>query len=61
MPQLVLDARYFSHRDIGVDMEVSISLLKGQKHSPNSLRNKLPVTAFDIVVVSTRANAINNI
>ena len=26
MPQLVLEARYFSHLDIGVDIGVSISL-----------------------------------
>jgi len=26
IPQLVLDARYFSHLDIGVEIEVSISL-----------------------------------
>jgi hypothetical protein len=26
MPQLVLEARYFSHRDIGVDIGVSINL-----------------------------------
>jgi hypothetical protein len=35
MPQLVLEARYFSHRDIGVDIGVSINLDECQKQSLN--------------------------
>jgi hypothetical protein len=30
IPQLVLDARYFSHLDIGVEIGVSINLVQGQ-------------------------------
>jgi hypothetical protein len=33
MPQLVLEARYFSHRDMGVDIGVSINLEEYQQQS----------------------------
>ncbi len=35
IPQLVLEARYFSHRDIGVDIGVSINLDECQKQYLN--------------------------
>ena len=35
IPQLVLEARYFSQRDIGVDIGVSINLDECQKQSLN--------------------------
>jgi hypothetical protein len=37
MPQLVLEARYFSHRDIGVDIGVSINLEEYQCHCFKSI------------------------
>jgi hypothetical protein len=38
MPQLVLEARYFSHRDIGVDIGVSINL---EEYQHQSLKSRL--------------------
>jgi len=54
MPQLVLDARYFSHREQGVEMGVSISL---HHISPATYTSSgdgaLPVAAFDVVIITT--------
>lgn len=41
MPQLVLDARYFSHLDMGVEMEVSINLFRCQLDSPPLMYTEL--------------------
>jgi hypothetical protein len=68
MPQLVLEARYFSHRDIGVDMGVSINLRVRCQHQQLDLQldlqldscEILPVAALDIVVISSRSNPVDN-
>lgn len=53
MPQLVLEARYFSHRDMGVDIGVSISLRGlAQDSSGRTSISAIPMAAFYIVIVS---------
>lgn len=56
MPQLVREARYFSHLEQGVEMSESISLASSQRqdllHRLISTRH-VPMASFHIVVVTT--------
>jgi hypothetical protein len=54
IPQLVREVRYFSHRDMGVDIDESINLPEiSQKGGCMDSRKSLPVSALDIVIVSS--------
>jgi hypothetical protein len=65
IPQLVLEVLYFSHRDMGVEMGVSISLQRmSAKLAPPRPTDDiplLPMTTSDIVIVTTRSNAIHHV
>ena len=62
IPQLVRDARYFSHLDIGVEIGVSINLQKiNVRQVWHDDTDDLPVSTLHIVVVPARADSINNI
>ena len=62
IPQLVRDARYFSHLDIGVEIGVSINLQNiSVRYVWLDDRDNLPVSTLHIVVVPARSDSINDI
>jgi hypothetical protein len=61
IPQLVQEERYFSHRDLGVDMGVSINLLFINQTGRDASWQNSPMPTLNIVIISSRAYAIHDV
>lgn len=64
IPQLVLEVRYFSHLDIGVEIGESISLPRMSASAVTGagcLLGRIPMAALDIVIIASGTDAIDHV
>lgn len=64
IPQLVLEVRYFSHLDIGVEIGESISLPRMSARAitgAGCFRERIPMAALDIVIIASGTDAIDHV